>query len=187
MKEDKQGPDNPTQRRIHPSPSGPAWASWGIGTPRTRTRYTQGPATPAQRQIHPSFSGLAWAAWGIGTPRGRTRYTQGRATPTQRQIHPSPSASAWAAWGIGTPRGRTRTHKVQPLPHPGGYTRVPPVLPGPLGHRNAPRENKVRGQAPRRFRRPSPTAISGAPPHGNFKGPESPWSWAHEFAVELGP
>ena len=33
------GPATPTRRRMHPSPSSPAWTAWGIGTPCGRTRY----------------------------------------------------------------------------------------------------------------------------------------------------
>ena len=32
--EETHTPSTPTQRRIHPSPSGPGWAPWGIGAPR---------------------------------------------------------------------------------------------------------------------------------------------------------
>ena len=33
--------------------------------------------------------------------------------------------------GIGMPRGGLGEHREVPPPHSGGYTRVPPVLPGP--------------------------------------------------------
>ena len=66
--------------------------------------------------------------------------THGPSTPTQRRIHRSPSGRAWAAWGTRTPRGSTRRHKTHPLAHNGGYTRVPRVVPGLLGDRDAPWE-----------------------------------------------
>ena len=60
----------PTQRRIHLSPSGPAWAAWGIGTPYGRTQYAEDPATPTQQRIHPSPSSpAALAGWGRKTKR----------------------------------------------------------------------------------------------------------------------
>ena len=37
-----------------------------------------------------------------------------------------------------TPRGGLGTHEEVPPPHSGGYTRVPPVLPGPRRDRDAP-------------------------------------------------
>ena len=76
--------------------------------------------------LRPSLSlGARDAPWENGE-------IQGPVPPTWRRTHLSPSGPAWAAWGIGAPYGRTRRHKVQPLPHSGGYTRVPLVLPGLL-------------------------------------------------------
>ena len=64
--------------------------------------------------------------------------TQCPAAPTQRRMRWSPSSPACAAWGIRKPRGRRRRHNVQLLPHSGGYTRVPPVVSGPLGGERRP-------------------------------------------------
>ena len=54
---------SPTQRRLHPSPSGPACAAEGYGRPVGVWGARRGPS-PTQRRLHPSPSGPAWAAEG---------------------------------------------------------------------------------------------------------------------------
>ena len=54
------------------------------------------------------------------------------ATPTERRLHPSPPGTYLGRFGIGTLRGTIGIHKVKHCSHSGGYTRVPPVLPGLL-------------------------------------------------------
>ena len=49
-----------TQRRLHPSPSGPAWGR-GIGTPVGSSGILP---SPTHRRLHPSPSGPTWAAEG---------------------------------------------------------------------------------------------------------------------------
>ena len=65
---------SPTQRQIHPSPSGPARAVWGMGTPCGGFDVCTVPfISPTQRQIRPSPSGPTWAVWGIRTPHQATQ------------------------------------------------------------------------------------------------------------------
>ena len=126
------GPATPTQRRVHPSASGPAWAAWGIGMPRGDGEYTRSTHSHTAADTPKSLRSCLGRLGDSDTP-WENEDTQGPAISTQQRIQLSPFGSTWAAWGIGTPRGRARIHKVQPLPHSGGYTRVLLVLPGPLG------------------------------------------------------
>ena len=92
----RRGP-SPTQRQLHPSPSGPARAS-GIGTPREGL-WAHGQVPPPHSGSYTQVPPVLLrprrdrdAPWGIvGTRRGPS--------PTQRRLHPSPSGPARAAEG----------------------------------------------------------------------------------------
>ena len=53
-------------------------------------------------------------------------------------VTPASLRSCLGRGGIGAPRGGLGAHEQVPPPHSGGYTRVPPVLPGPRRDRDAP-------------------------------------------------
>ena len=61
-----------------------------------------------------------------------------RSFPHTAAVTPESPKSCLVRGGIGTPRGGLGAHGEVPPPHSGGYTRVPPVLPGPRGDRDAP-------------------------------------------------
>ena len=65
---------------------------------------------------------------------GRTE----RSLPHTAAVTPESLRSYPGRGGIGTPRGGLGAHGVVPPQHSGGDTRVPPVLPGPQGDRDAP-------------------------------------------------
>ena len=56
--------------------------------------------------------------------------------PHTAAVTPESLRSSLGRGGIGTPRGFVRYFFLPP--HSGGYTRVPPVQPGPRGDRDAP-------------------------------------------------
>ena len=97
-------PVSPAQWRIHPSPSGPAWAVWRIGTPREGVGYERPSHPPPHIATYTPESlrsclgrlGDRDAPWG-GQGRVEIQYL-----PAQWRTHPSPSGPAW---GIGAPRG----------------------------------------------------------------------------------
>ena len=66
--------------------------------------------------------------------RGHTE----RSLPHTAAVTPESLRSCLGRGGIGTPRGGLGAHEAVPPPHSGGYTRVPPVLPGPRRDRDAP-------------------------------------------------
>ena len=65
--------------------------------------------------------------------RGHT----GRSLPHTAAVTPKSFRSGLGRGGIGTPCGGLGAHGEVLPPHSGGYTRVPPVLPGPRGDRDA--------------------------------------------------
>ena len=94
-----------TERQIQPRPSVPAWAAWGIGTPRFGGRLRLiFQLLPTQRWLHPSRPGVVWAVSGVGRARWGAVYSS-EILLAQRRIQPSPSGPAWAARWIGTPHG----------------------------------------------------------------------------------
>ena len=95
-------------------------------------------------------------------------------------VTPESLRSCLGRGGIGTPRGGLGAHGEVPPPHSGGYTRVPPVLPGPRGDRDAPWGF--------RDTRRGPSSHSGGhtrvPPvlTGPRRVREAPWgSWGHAY------
>ena len=58
--------------------------------------------------------------------------------PHTAAVTPESLRSCPGRRGIGTPRGGMGAQDAPPPPHSGGYTRVPPVLPGPRRDRDAP-------------------------------------------------
>ena len=58
--------------------------------------------------------------------------------PHTAAVTPESLRSCLGRGGIGAPRGDLGAHGEVPLPHSGGYTRVPPVLRGPWSVRDAP-------------------------------------------------
>ena len=91
----------------------------------------------------------------------------GRSLPHTAAVTPQSLRSCLGRRGIGTPRGGLGAHEEVPPPHSGGYTRVPPVLPGP------PRDRDTLCGFGGTRRGPSPTQRRLHP---------SPWgpSWAAE-------
>ena len=61
-----------------------------------------------------------------------------RSLPHIAAVTPESLRSCLGRGGIGTPCGGLGAHGEVPPPHSGGYTRVPPVLPGPRRDRDAP-------------------------------------------------
>ena len=61
-----------------------------------------------------------------------------RSLPHIAAVTPESLRSCLGRGGIGTPRGGLGAHGEVPPPHSGGYTRVPPVLPGPRRDRDTP-------------------------------------------------
>ena len=74
---------------------------------------------------------------GIGTPRGGWGHTQ-RSRPHTAAVTPDSLGSCLGRGGLGTPRGVLGAHREVLPPHSGGYTRVPPALPGLRRDRDAP-------------------------------------------------
>ena len=119
----------PTQWRLHPGPSGPAWAAeeqgrlWGY-------QGTRMSSSPTQRRLHPSLSGPPGprrdrdAPWGFGDARSGS-------PPTQRRLHPGPSGPAWAAEEQGRPRG----YQGARMSSSPTQRRLHPSLSGPPGPR----------------------------------------------------
>ena len=119
---------------------------------------------PTQRRLHPSPSGPTWAAEGYGRPVGVWGHTK-RSLPHIAAVTPESLRSCLGRGGIGTPRGGLGAHGEVPPPHSGGYTRVPPVLPGPRRDRDAPWGfgGTQRGPSPTQRRlHPSPTGPAWA-------------------------
>ena len=58
--------------------------------------------------------------------------------PHTAAVTPESLRSCLGRGGIGTPRGVLGAHGEVPSPQSGGYTQVPPVLPGPRRDRDAP-------------------------------------------------
>ena len=126
----------PTQRRIHPSPSSPAWAVWGIGTPcGGRSRMIEPPAPPQATANTPeSLSSCPGRLGDRDAPWGCRVQWDFQFPSTQRRLHLSPPATAWAVWGIRMVHGGVGCDGTcSSSPHSGRYNRIPPVLPGLFG------------------------------------------------------
>ena len=88
-----------------------------------------------------------------------------RSLPHTAAVTPESLRSCLGRGGIGTPRGGLGVHGEVPPPHSGGYTRVPPVLPGPRRDRDAPGGfgGTRRGPSPtQRWLHPSPSGPTWA-------------------------
>ena len=128
---------SPTQRRLHPSLSGPAWAAEGQGRPVGVWGRTDR-SLPHTAAVTPESLRSCLGRGGIGTPRGGLGAHEEVPPPHTAAVTPESLRSCLGRGGIGTPRGGLRTHEEFPSPHSGSYTRVPPVLTGPRRDRDAP-------------------------------------------------
>ena len=79
-----------------------------------------------------------WGFWGLTE----------RSLPHTAAVTPESLRSCLGRGVIGTPRGGLGAHEGLPPPHSGGYTRVPPVLPGPRRDRDAPWGFGAHGEVP---------------------------------------
>ena len=94
---------SPTQRRLHPSPSGPAWAAGGDrDAPWVRQVFFLPPHSGGYTRVPPVQPG---PRGGIGTPRGFVRYFS---FPHTAAVIPESLRSSPGRGGIGTPRGFVR-------------------------------------------------------------------------------
>ena len=89
---------------------------------------------PTQRRIHPSPSGLSRAVWGIGAPHGVVAYDGPSSSPHTAVNAPESLRSYLGRLGErGASCGGHVPEDLQPFPHSGGCTRVPPGLSRPFG------------------------------------------------------
>ena len=95
------------------------------GTPPHSGRYSRVPP------VLPGPGRDRDAPWGFLRGHHTTHPHTAAATPESLR-------SCLGRGGIGTPRGGYEGSSHHPPPHSGGYTRVPPVLPGPGRDRDAP-------------------------------------------------
>ena len=108
----------------------------GIGTPRGGLGAHEefpSPHNGGYTRVPPVLPGPRrerGAPWGFGGTR--------RTLPHTAAVTPESLRSCLGRGGIGTPRGGFADTRRIPPPHSGGYTRVPPVLPGPRRDRDAP-------------------------------------------------
>ena len=108
----------------------------GIGTPHGGLGHTER-SLPHTAAVTPESLRSCLGRGGIGAPRGRL-WAHGGDPPHTAAVTPESLQSCLGRGGIGTPRGGSGAHGEVPPPHSGGYTRVPPVLPGPRRDRHAP-------------------------------------------------
>ena len=105
------------------TPRGGFWAHGEVPPPYSGGYTRVPPVLPGPRRDRD-------ASWVVG-------HTERSLTHTAA-VTPESLRSRVGRGGIGTPRGGFWAHGEVPPPHSGGYTRVPPVLPGPRRDRDAP-------------------------------------------------
>ena len=119
----------------------------GEGALRAYSKPPRGVPIPPRPGQDRRGSGVPAAVWGRvpSDPNGPTPSprvpcgARGKDSfPHTAAVTPESLRSCLGRGGIGTSRGGWGAHGEVPPPHSGGYTRVPPVLPGPRRDRDAP-------------------------------------------------
>ena len=110
----------PTQRRLYPSPSGPAWTAEGYGRPVGDCGRTER-SLPHTAAVTPESLRFCLGRGGIGTPRGGL-WAHGEVPPPHSggytrvpPVLPRPRRDRGALWGIsGTQTDHPHTAAVAP-------------------------------------------------------------------------